>query len=369
MALHPKKFTELSGLHFDKAANTYWGTLEGYPVFLTFVPRRDTVIFRLIGKTPADEISPDLQAQANAWCTSHAGVTGLAHRDRCLSAAVSLTPRNTDENLSALTAALVTFAATQGLIPCCMSCGAEYDYRSYLLDDGGVTVCDSCQPYVEQKLLEAQQDAAEVKANPAGLAAGALIGAAVVFFLTFFVLKLSYLSMLTGYAGVLLGLFLMRKLGRKLTTPAVIIFTVLCLAAGFAAPVAHFANLIAETNTENYDKAKQASDGYTELMALYDGLSEDQLAELDVMGEGTFDLDKYKEIYDNAQLIMNHTTTASCLKDMPKLLNNTYYSDAKPELIKCLLFAVLSVLAGAALTAPAMLKADQGKHTLRELPA
>lgn len=368
MALHPKKFAELSGLQYDKAGNTFWGTLQGYPVFLTVVPRRDTVIFRLIAKTPSDEVSADLQAQANAWCTSHAGVTGLAHRDRCLAAAVSLTPRNTDENLSALTAALVSFAASQGLIACCMSCGAEYGYRSYLLDDGGVTVCDSCKPYLEQKMLEAQEEAADVRANPAGLIAGALIGALAVFLLTYFVLKMSYLSMLTGYAGVLLGLFLMRKLGKKLTTPAVVIFTVLCLIAGVAAPVTHFANLFATTNHENYDKAMQEVTGYQTLEDMYSELSEEDLAKLDEMGEDKFDMEKYKQYYENAKLITEHTTTGSCIKDLPKLLNSEYYSAAKPEFIKCLLFALLSVLAGVLLTAPAMLRADQGKHTLRELP-
>lgn len=369
MALHPKKLCELTGLQYDKAANTYWGRLQGYPVFLTVVPRRDTVVFRLIAKAHAEEEAAELQSQANTWCTTHSGVTGLAYRDRSLAAAVSLTPKNTDDNLAATVGAIVSFAASQGMIPCCMSCGAEYGYRAYLLDDGGVTVCDSCKPYIEQKLLEAKQEAAEVRANPIGLAAGALIGAAAVFVLTFFVLKLSYLSMLTGYAGVLLGLFLMRKLGKKLTVPAVIVCAVLCLIAGFAAPVLEFANTLASTNAENADSAQKACDSYQELLDMYNGLSEEQLTQLDELGEDTFSMDKYEKIYTQAKMIIDHTTTASCLKDMPQLLSTDYYKSVKPELIKCILFALLSVLAGILLTAPPMLRADQGKHTLRELPA
>ena len=369
MALHPKKFCELTGLRFDKSANTCWGSLQGYPVFLTIVPRRDTVVFRLTAKAPTEEAAAELQPQANTWSTTHSGVTGLAYRERCLTAAVSLTPKETDENLAATVGALVTFASSQGMIPCCMSCGAEYGYRSYLLDDGGVTVCDSCKPYIEQKMIEAQQEAAEVKANPFGLFLGALIGAAAVFLLTYFVLKLSYLSMLTGYAGVLLGLYLMRKLGKKLTVPAVVFCGVLCLIAGFTAPVLDYSNMIAQTNAENYDKAKQACDGYQELLAMYEDLSGEQLAKLDEMGEDQFDMKKYEKIYEQAKLVTEHTTTASCLKDFPKLLNSDYYKAIKPELIKCILFAVISVIAGILLTAPAMLRADQGKHTLRELPA
>ena len=71
---------------------------------------------------------------------------------------------------------------------------------------------------------------------------------------------------------------------------------------------------------------------------------------------------------DSAELIISHTDTKSCLKDLPMLLKEDNYAGIKPELIKCLLFSLLSVLAGALLTAPPMLRADQGKHTLRELP-
>ena len=365
MSLHPQSLCELTSLHYEKSDNTYWGSLQGYPVFLTVVPRRDTVVFRLIAKVPSADAANALPAQASAWSTEHTGVTGLVHKDRCLSAVVSLTPKKTEENLSAVTAALVSFAAAQGLIPCCMSCGTETGYRPYLLDQGGVTVCDACKPHLEEKIREAEATAAAAKPNNIGLIAGIIISAAAVFLLTFFVLKLCYLSMLTGYAGVLLGLFVMRKLGRKLTKPAVIACTVLCLLAGFAAPILHFAALFAETNQQNYDKAKQACDSYLALTEMYDQLTEEERAELDAANG--IDAGQYQEIYENAKLITDHTTTASCLKAMPKLLNSSYYSAAKPELIKHLLFTMLSVLACIALTAPPMLRADHGRHTLREL--
>lgn len=364
MALNPTEFCGLTGLQYDKSARTFWGSLQGYPVFLTIVPRRDTVIFRTIAKTTSEDAAAVLNSQASAWCSEHAGVTGLAHKERCLSAAVSLTPKETAENLSAVTAALVSFAAAQGLIPCCMSCGTESGYRPYLLDAGGVTVCDACKPYVEQKIREAAEDAAAVKPNTIGLVIGAVLAAAAVFFLTYVVLKLSYLSMLTGYAGVLLGLFLMRKLGRKLTVPAVAACAVLCLIAGICAPMLHFAGTIAEFNTENSAQAQQVVDAYDQLEAIVQDASEET-----ELPDDLADTTQYKDMRDRAQMILSHTDTMHCLKDMPQLLKTETYSALKPELIKCLLFTVISVLACILISAPSMLKADQGKHTLRELSA
>ena len=68
-------------------------------------------------------------------------------------------------------------------------------------------------------------------------------------------------------------------------------------------------------------------------------------------------------------MILSHTDTISCLKDMPQLLKTETYSALKPELIKSLLFTVISILVCIIISAPSMLKADQGRHTLRELSA
>lgn len=364
MALHSKQFCELTGLQHDKAANTFYGTLQGYPVYLLFLPRKNTVIFRLSAKTPADDNAPALQPLANEWCTTHSGVSAISFKNRCLSAAVSLTPKNTEENLSAVTAALVAFAASQSLIPCCMSCGAESGYRMYLLDDSGVTVCDPCKPYVEQNIQQAADDAAAVRANPVGHIIGAVIGAAVVFFLTFIVLKASYLSVLTSFAGVLLGLYLMRKFGKKLTVPALVFCTVLCLIAGFAAPVLHFSEVIADFNTENAAQAQQVCDAYQSLEELIVSIPADE-----PLPEELGDIGKYKEMNEQARCILNHTDSQSCLKDMPELLKMDTYSDLKPELIKCLIITLISILACIVLFSVPMLKADQGVHTLRELSA
>ena len=362
MAFKPKKFCELTGLQYDQSASAFWGILQGYPVFLTYIPRRNTIIFRLIAKTTSDETA--LQAQFTEWSQLHSGVSGLNHKDRCLSAMISLTPRKSEETLSATTAALISFAVSQALTPCCMSCGAESGFHMYMFDDGGVTVCDSCKPYVERQIREAAEVAAAVRANPIGHFTGAVIGAATVFLLTFFVLKLSYLSILTGFAGVLLGLFLMRKLGKKLTIPAIALCSMLCIIAGIGAPILHFAGTIADFNIENSAQAQQVCDAYNELNDLILMLPSDE-----TLPEELGSMEEYKAANAQAQCILSHTDLKSCLSDMPELLKMETYSALKPELIKCLIMTLISIVGCIILTAIPMLRTDQGRHTLRELSA
>ena len=154
----------------------------------------------------------------------------------------------------------------------------------------------------------------------------------------------------------------MRKLGKKLTTPAVVFCAVLCLIAGICAPLLHFAGTIADFNTENSAQAQQVCDAYDNLEQIVQNASEDE-----ELPEELSDLSQYKDMRDQAQIILSHTDTMSYLKDMPQLLRIDSYSAVKPELIKCLIFTVLSVIACMFISAPSMLRADQGKHTLREL--
>lgn len=369
MALHPIKFAQMSGLQYDKQANLCWGDIQGYPVYVKIVPRRDTVIFRLNAKRADSETESQLQAAIVEWSESHAGVSGFGHQENCLAAAVSITPRDSDSNLAMRVAELVQFAAQHGMIPCCAFCGAEYGFRHYLLDDDGVSACDACRPRLELRMQEIREEKAAVPSSPLGMLLGAVIGAAMVFILTFFVLKLSYLSFLTGYAGLFIGFYAMKQLGKKVTAAGAVICTVLCLAAGLTAPLLHFASLMAEHNMDNLQTANEICEGYEELSVMLAEFTDEEVAELEEIVGESLDLNSYRTRYEQAQLVRSNLTVSDCLKNFKTLLDCEIYSDLKPEIVKCILFAVLSILAGAAITAPPLLRESKGIHTMRELGA
>lgn len=218
-------------------------------------------------------------------------------------------------------------------------------------------------------MTELREEKEAVRSNPAGMLLGALLGAAAVFLLTYFVLKLSYLSFLTGYVGIFLGFYLMKQLGKKVTMTGVVICTVLCLAAGLSAPVVQFASEMAEYNQENLETANEICDSYLELKEMLEGFSDEERAILEEYTGESLDLRQYQSHYEEALMVREHQTVSDCLRDFKELLDIEIYSDLKPELIKCILFAVLSILAGAAITAPPLLKESKGIHTLRELGA
>lgn len=368
MAFHAQNFCGLTGLQFDKKSNTCWGKLNGFPVFVTNLARKDSVVFRLIAKLPAALPESAFTEALNEWSKSHTGVAALSYQNRCLACIISLTPRDTDNELAAKTAELAAFAGQQGMTGCCMSCGAESGYHSYLLDNGGITLCEPCRPYLETKMHDEQAEKAQIHPNWGGLILGALLGAAAVFGLTFFVLKLRFLSLLTGFAGILLGLYLMRKLGKKITPAAAVICAVLCLAASLSASVVHFAGEMADYNMENYTKAAEICMSYENLQETIGGMSNDELAALEEMTGESLDLAKFQQNYENAQMIRDNTLLLECLHNFKALIGNDLFSSLRPELLKCVLFSLLSIIAGVAVTAPGMIREDQGKHSLRELP-
>lgn len=370
MALHPNQFTAMSGLQYDKQTNVCWGDIQGYPVYVKIVPRRDNVIFRLIAKRPDTVTESQLHAAIVEWSASHSGVSGMDYQgERCLAAAISLSPRDTDSNLAMRVEELVSFAAQYGLIPCCAFCGTEYGFRHYLLDEDGVSACDACRPRLEMRMQEIREEHAAVPSNPLGMLLGAVLGGAAVFILTYFVLKLSYLSFLTGYAGLFIGFYLMKQLGKKVTAAGAVLCTVLCLAAGLAAPLLHFAGMVAENNQDNLQTATEICDSYLELSELLDGFSDEERAELEEITGESLDMAAYRVRYEEAKIIRDNQTVTDCMHNFKQLLDTEVYRDLKPELVKCILFAVLSILAGAAVTAPPLLRESKGIHTLRELGA
>lgn len=371
MSLHPEKFCLQAGLLYDKKANLCWGSLQGFPVYIKIVPRRDTVIVRLAAKLPETLTQDDLQKEIALWSSAHPGVSGMSYlaQEHTLSAAVSLTPRDTDGNLAARVTEFVSFAANLAMIPCCMFCGSEYGVRDYVLDDNGAAACDSCRPQLEQRIADIREEKAAEPANVFGQLLGAVVGGAAVFLLTYLVLKMSYLSFLTGYAGIMLGFFAIKKWGKKLNIASVVICMVLGLAGGIMASYFHFGEAIAKNNQENYDLANEICSDYAELEELFKDVTDEDYDMLEEITGEHIDMAAYREQYETAVLIRNHQTFSECMTDFKKMMNMELYSDLKPDLVKCIIYAVLSVIVAALTLAPRMLRESSGVHTLRELGA
>lgn len=368
MGFNGSEYCGLTGLQYDSRQKTYFGIMQGgYPVFVQLVPRRDTFLFRLIAKLPADRTQADISAALEQWRMSHSGIAALKHQDRSLSAAVSCAGNETERAAASVTAELVALAADLGLIPCCMSCGTEQGFSQYLLDGTGITVCDGCKTHLESNMqADTEQHAAE-KPRTGGLILGAVIGAAAVFLLTFFVLKLGNLSILTAYAGLAAGFLLMKKLGKKITRPAVILCAVLCMIAGAGASVLHLGDELAQSNRENYQQATEIKAAAQDIVLMMDGMTEEERE----AAKDVFDDSFYEEARTNletASLILDNQTTGACLRSFPEFLKHEMFrGELLSSLAGYLLCILISLVIGTVITAPNMLRADSGEHQLLPL--
>ena len=361
MSFHAKEFAARTALTYDTPSATFCGIQNGYAVFVRHQARQGTMLFVLYGK--ADE-GRDLSAELEQWRFGRTGISALNYAKNCLSCMVSIPAKNALEETVSNFEALMELARTLELVPCCMACGTTFGYSPYLLDGTGVSLCSACRDATQQRIGEVREERQAERSNPAGTVVSIVIGAALVAGLTYLVLRLGYVSYLVGYAGVLVMFLLMQKLGKKITLPAAIIGTVICMVIAFATPVYSFAKDFAAFNTEKAATAQQFCDSYEEL----DQLSEEEKQALSEQEELQLDFTQIKKQYETCRLMLSHQDTASCFRDMTKLLKTDTFSSAKSQLLKCILGGVLSILIGALLTLPRMLHESSGRHELREIP-
>lgn len=366
MSFHAQYFISETGLQFDSASKTFYGQLHGYPVFVHDLTSKNQIIVRITAKQREER---DISGILQEWRMQHAGINHLQYANRMLTCVFSVSGKTADQVAVEHTGALTALAADLGLLPCCAGCGTELGYSQYLLDGSGVTLCPGCVTYTEGNM---QKDTAEHEAVPVnhlGAILGAVIGGLAVFGLTYVVLEMNTLSFLTAYAGMLLGLFLIKKLGKKLTVPATALAVVLGLAAVVAAPILSYAGDFAKFNREQEANAQAFMDSYDELAVAMSEMSEDEIAFMEAQYGESLDLSSMRPRYEACKLMIANQTTGDCLKNFKTLLESDTFSGVKPELIKCIVWGILSVILGTAITAPAMIRLGQGKHTLRELPA
>lgn len=369
MAFQPTKFTDISGLSFDKESNLFWGMQEDYQVFLTLIPRRNALVFSLSGKLPPEADLKETGTTLQTWSHSRTGITSLTHQQNRLSCVISIAARDSEAAAFGQLQELTALAAELQLIPCCSCCGAEGVHTPYSLDGSGETVCGGCRSAVEYKIAEAELQAEQQRPNQAGIFIGAVIGGLSVLLLTLMGLQLGRISVLTAIAGLLIGFVLMKKFGKKLTLGAAAICCALSLIAGCAALWIHFPNEIAKYNQENKANAEEILSARKALEATMDSFSEQFGIFGDLITPETLDLD-WDEVEANCELanvILSHQTVGSCRQDFSMLTSMEHYKSVRSELYGCIAWTVLSVLAGTVLIARPMLKADSGKHTFKAL--
>ncbi|MBR5373003.1 MAG: hypothetical protein IK130_12415 [Oscillospiraceae bacterium] len=361
MAFNNQKFAAATGLIFNKANAVFYGTLDSYPVYCKYITGRTTsMIVRLHAKT---EDALDFSQYLESWRQKQEGVTQIAFKEREMIVMLQIPARDTVNKLANNVFAIVNMARQSGLQACCMSCGRVDSWSHFVLDGDGCTLCESCRMSTQESMEEVARTKSAEPVNYAGTLLGIVLGAAVLFGVTFLVLKAGYVTYLTGLLGAFLTLVFMKKFGHRISYATAAIGVLVCLVVAVATPAFEFASEIANHCQENKQEAEKYVSSYTELQNLRSDpeVTADELTTLNTL------LNQHKSDYDAAKMIVDHQTTWECLKDMSTLLDVSTFSSVRGELIKCILWGVLSIIIGMAVIVPGMLRESYGKHSLVRL--
>ena len=365
MGFQPKKFAALTELTFDKTDNLFYGLIASYPVTVQYIPNRKLLVCRVTGKDNDNRPASEIQQELDNFRVSRTGIVQISYQKRELAAIAAIPSRDANEGAAETLRALVSLAAHLALEPCCEGCGASYGWDFYALDGSGVVICDACRSYTEQNMADIREQKSQEKANVAGLAAGIVCGTAVLFLLTYLLLRMGYVAYITGYIGMLVGFLAMKKWGKKLTIPAVIIALVIGIAVAAITPVISISKDIAEFHMEKYGKCSEYNQTISEVMEQTKDMNADEKKEVEELMGYTFA--ELKQDQENNNFMMAHTTTSSCVRDFGQIWKNPIYKDVHKNVIECIIWGLASILIGSALTLPAMLKESKGIHKLRRL--
>ena len=338
MVFRIEEFSANTGLHYDKKAKTFWGTAKDYPVFLHYERRRSSLILSLTGKFPGDAAPPELTQQFEELKKRDPLILSIGRQERRLIAQLLIPAQNPAQALAETLSRIADFARQQQMLPCCAVCGRTENYAPYLVHTDGYPICGHCKGNVEANLEAENQRRDQRKGRLPGLILGAVIGAALVFGTTWMAAGHNRLSILTAVGGVMLGMLLMHRLGKKVTVPAAALCCVLCLIASVSALFLHSANEIAKVNRKNYDFAAKVLE-----------ITETEPGEQDVF-----------------RTITAHQTAGACLRDLPELLENEMYAPVKRDLKDGLFWGFLSVLGGTAFCAYPYLSESRRRFALRK---
>ena len=364
MGFDKQYFAAESGLTYDKASHCFWGTVSRYPIFVQRIPRSDNFTIRLNAKQFSEE---NLKPVMQQWQSDHLGVHGLYFKDRTLICNVSKAAKEPEKKLLSLLADLTAFAAEHKLIPCCMCCGKESGFSHMLLDHSGVALCEPCVPHVEKQLADAAEKQKQKKPHYFGIVFSIVLCSVLTVLLCSIILRYSTMTVLTGAAAIFASIVLMRKLGKKLTLPSVIVCCICIMLSLTAAALLDTADTVTDLHVSHVEDMQDYCTTYEQYYDTFVQLTDADKSNPAFQPEDG--MEAVTENYESFSLMLQCQTVPDTLRHLPELMRLPQYagSNIRKNLIRSIIVGLLSVLLTAAVIVPRMLREDAGVHTLRKL--
>lgn len=374
MGLNIKQFTEATELHYEQKQSVFWGDYNGFPIALSYNAQRNYFVLALCARCPE---GADINTALKEWERGCQGISQSVYERNMIRCIISIAGMHGNDKVIQNLTAITSFARMQGMIPCCSNCGDTSYYAPHMVNENLVMLfCDPCAARVEQSFAETRSEEDAHKPKAWGVALGILIGAVVLFVITYLLYQMGYMAYISGYAGLLAALFAVKKFAGKLNAPVAILAAVVCMAVAYVTPCFAMSQDLAKYIREEYIPGMEA-DGFDVASledfskALDEGLATLSEAELqETFGSSRAELEDTQIIVaESISLMTDYQTTGAWFQDLWKVTDYEVFSDTdiKGELIKNILWGVLSVLVGAILTIPGMVRSAKDRYHIRRM--
>lgn len=374
MAFQANKFSEATELRYEQKQSVFWGDYNGFPIALNYNAQRSYFTFVLCAKCPE---GADINTALKEWEKGCQGISQSVYERNMLRCIISIAGIHSNdkviENLNAVTA----FARMQGLVPCCSTCGDTAYYAPHMVNENLVMLfCDGCVAKIELSFESTRAEEDAQKPKIWGIALGILIGAAVLFVITYILYQMGYMAYISGYAGLLAALFAIKKFAGKLNAPIAILAAVVCMAVAYLTPCFAMSQDLAKYVREDFIPGMEADGFDAATLEEYGTLLEQGLASMsdtelqETFGGTRAELEETRiTVTESVSLMNDYQTTGAWFRDLWEVADYQIFEDTeiKSELIKNILWGVLSVLIGAILTIPGMVRSAKSRYHIRRM--
>ncbi len=374
MAFKPAAFSEATTLQYEKDNSLFWGNYNGYPICLEYHIQRSFLIFSLCASVNDAE---GFATMLKEWERAQKGISQCQYKQNLFQAIIVIPGKDSQEKAIGSLNILTQLAHEYAMVPCCISCGDANHYAPHMINETQILqLCDSCAAKTEETFSQNRVAEDAVKVNYFGVALGILLGAVALFALTWLLSELGVMHFLSGYLGMMVALFAMKKFGRKVTVPAALLATMVCVAVAVVTPRFTTAKDLAEFIREDYT-ADMRDGGYSitelnEYIMLIDQsletMSDEDINEQYGCTKASLQENR-NTLYEAMVLMKDYTTTKHCFVHLEELCEMEILADAdiKAELIKEILWGVLSVIVGACFIIANVIRSGKVRYRLRRM--
>lgn len=370
MSFDISKLAYLMHLYCDNKEQCIYGTMGELKVYFKYFSNDTTIAVRLFASCE-DVVSA--REGYTQYSAVHPDFTFIRVWENRTTALFTMPDGINEQSVSNELTSFVKFAADNGFVTQCSTCGSKAQTRLFLFDHEGLCLCEGCSELCikDVDVTNTLRDRRKPKYLKAVIAAFAV--AAVLFLYQWQTAGSSdplVTNLISGFSGTALSVFMIKKFGGKATKGIAILSIALVALMSVLGSFFWHVDYFTDFNKKQYKDSKFIVDYYESNMdedEVYDFYMSNP-EKSDVISSLFYMSDKELEesyIY-NKQITDNQTKTA-VIKNFNRLITSEYGDKMRSNFYEYIWGGIAMALLFGVLFWRLVLKTDGGRHKIKPL--